>query len=172
MSSLSDPAPYECTSLPSSPLCSEPIASPTPTLAQYLSSNVTPPISVEPLSPPMSIEPLSPPYTSSSRDASLSPVRPVKRQSIRRKLPVTKRKERKKEQNKTAALRYRQKKKDECRSIEEKQEALEAVNSRLKTEVEGLEGEIEYLKQLWADISLTRQPRPFGHGAPPVSFTH
>ena len=178
MSSLGGPAPFISNGyapLPSSPLCSEPIASPTPTLAQYLSSHVTPSTSIKPLSPPTSIEPLSPPYTpSSSLDTPQSPIKPVtkRRQSTRRKLPAPKRKERKKEQNKTAALRYRQKKKGEGRLIEEKQEALEAVNRRLKTEVEGLEGEIEYLKQLWADVSQARQPRPFGHGAPAVSYTH
>ncbi|ESN98083.1 hypothetical protein HELRODRAFT_147362, partial [Helobdella robusta] len=61
-------------------------------------------------------------------------------------------KHRLKEQNKTAALKYRQKKRqeqnkflDECSEIEEK-------NRQLKVRAEELQKEINYLKSLFAEI--------------------
>lgn len=70
----------------------------------------------------------------------------------RRKLSKTAKKERKKEQNKQAALRYRQRKRGEVEVIDDKREQLEAINSGLKTQVNALTAEINYLTKLWKEI--------------------
>ncbi len=148
----------------------------TPILSQFLLS----PVPTVDMSPPTSISPSPPfiipmsPLTITLPDSSLplSPPSPVtttqqkptttntavgsKKRISRKKLPLSKKKERKKEQNKTAALRYRQKKKEECHTIEDKQERLEQKNRLLKQELNGLESEVNYLKQLWAEIGRHR----------------
>ena len=59
---------------------------------------------------------------------------------------------RKKEQNKTAALRYRQKKRNEHGSVLSVCDELESRNVELKTKVSEMEREINYLKGLIAEI--------------------
>lgn len=59
---------------------------------------------------------------------------------------------RKKEQNKTAALRYRQKKRNEHGSVLSVCDELESRNVELKTKVSDMEREINYLKGLIAEI--------------------
>ena len=67
------------------------------------------------------------------------------------KLPAD-RKERKKIQNKTAALKYRQKKKEETKKVFTEVEILEAKNKELKNKVESITQEINYLKDLMAEV--------------------
>lgn len=66
---------------------------------------------------------------------------------------------RKKVQNKSAALRYRQKKKSEQTILDEQFEALETRNKELKDKVSGMTQEINYLKTLMADVIKARQKR-------------
>jgi hypothetical protein len=61
-------------------------------------------------------------------------------------------KERKKEQNRTAALRYRQKKKGEQCTVEEECDQLKARNTELKDKVDSISREIKYLKNLMAEV--------------------
>ena len=70
----------------------------------------------------------------------------------RRKFSKVAKKERKKEQNKQAALRYRYRKREESGEVEEKKEQLEAINSSLKSQVTALSAEISYLKKLWLEV--------------------
>ena len=69
------------------------------------------------------------------------------------------RKERKKEQNKTAAIRYRQKKKDEADALFKLEQQLEEKNQRLHSQVDGMMAEIAYLKKLLQDIKKQQKQR-------------
>jgi len=64
------------------------------------------------------------------------------------------RKERKKAQNRTAAFRYREKKKTEQDSAEEELEALEDKNIRLNEKLNEMETEFKYLKKLMIEAGL------------------
>ena len=77
----------------------------------------------------------------------------------RRKLNKAARKERKKEQNKQAAVRYRHRKRGEAEIIEDKRDELEALNSDLKRQVKALSVEISYLKNLWIEVAAVREQR-------------
>jgi len=68
-------------------------------------------------------------------------------------LPPVEKKQRKKEQNKTAALRYRQKKRSEQGSVTTECEDLEKRNTELKTKVSDMMKEIAYLKGLIDEIN-------------------
>ena len=59
---------------------------------------------------------------------------------------------RKKQQNRDAALRYRQKKKEEGNTVFSECEILEERNRELKNQADGLAREIKYLKDLMADV--------------------
>ncbi|KAK0402824.1 hypothetical protein QR680_016558 [Steinernema hermaphroditum] len=61
---------------------------------------------------------------------------------------------RKKEQNRAAAMRYREKKRFERQSLYTDAEQLEKDNSSLKTKVRSLESEIEYLKTLMREVGM------------------
>ena len=61
-------------------------------------------------------------------------------------------KNRKKEQNKSAALKYRQKKREEQSKLEDRRDQLEEQNQKLQSDVVSLENEIMYLKQLWQEL--------------------
>lgn len=65
-------------------------------------------------------------------------------------------KQRKKAQNRTAATRYRIKKKDELRVMCEEADQLEKKNKDLKGKVDGLKSEIDYLKNLMLDVIKAR----------------
>ncbi|KAM3597670.1 uncharacterized protein V6R79_007834 [Siganus canaliculatus] len=70
---------------------------------------------------------------------------------------VTKaRKLKKMEQNKTAATRYRQKKKVEQLSLQEEHTILERKNMELKEKAESMAREIEYLKELMDEVRQAR----------------
>ncbi len=62
------------------------------------------------------------------------------------------RKERKKQQNRSAALRYRQKKKTEKGSVDGECEILQERNTELKDKVDSISREINYLKDLLAEV--------------------
>merc|ERR1711902_416201 len=67
--------------------------------------------------------------------------------------PIEK-KERKKAQNRTAAFRYREKKKSEQDMSDEELEALEDKNIRLKEKLSEMETEFKYLKKLMVEAGL------------------
>jgi len=67
-------------------------------------------------------------------------------------VPQVVKKQRKKDQNKTAALRYREKKRTEHGSVMTECEILESRNAELKTKVSDMTKEIDYLKGLIAEI--------------------
>lgn len=62
------------------------------------------------------------------------------------------RKVRKKEQNKNAATRYRQKKKQEIKEIQGEEQELVDYNEKLQNQVKDLQREIGYLKGLMKDL--------------------
>jgi hypothetical protein len=62
------------------------------------------------------------------------------------------RKERKKQQNRSAALKYRQKKKEEKGTVTGEVEQLEERNKELKDKVDSISREINYLKDLMAEV--------------------
>lgn len=114
-----------------------------------------------------------PPSPLSARGASGSTDRSRKRKSLpisssdkqscaptptpKRRMTKASKKERKREQNKTAALRYRQKKKGEKSDIETRRAELEEKNEELKAKVDSLSNEINYLKKLWSEVSANRK---------------
>ena len=65
-------------------------------------------------------------------------------------------KQRKKAQNRTAATRYRIKKKDELKAMSDEADELEKKNKDLKGKVDGLKSEIDYLKNLMLDVIKAR----------------
>lgn len=77
--------------------------------------------------------------------------------AVKRRLSKSAKKERKKEQNKTAALRYRQKKKEEKGGIELRRIELEEKNQDLKAQVNSLSNEINYLKKLWSEVCANKK---------------
>lgn len=77
--------------------------------------------------------------------------RAVKRRP-RAKADVSNRKERKRLQNKDAATRYRQKKKQEVGKVEEELEKLTATNVSLQSEAQRITNEISYLKGLMREL--------------------
>lgn len=84
----------------------------------------------------------------SDDDPSYQPSRPAPK----RRLPQSLKKEKKREQNKNAALRYRQRKKEEKSDIDIQRQNLEEKNAKLKSTVEALTSEINYLKKLWQEV--------------------
>lgn len=84
------------------------------------------------------------------------------RKPAKRRMSLAQKKERKKEQNKTAALRYRQRKREEKVGVDGQMAVLEAKNKKLKAEVESLETEVNYLKKLWAEVAQARSRKSMG----------
>lgn len=82
----------------------------------------------------------------SAYDSSKHRHKPYSRSSLEDK------KVRKKEQNKNAATRYRQKKKQEIKEIQGEERELADHNEKLKTQVKDLQREIGYLKGLMRDL--------------------
>lgn len=70
----------------------------------------------------------------------------------RRKVDRSSRKERKRLQNKDAATRYRQKKKQEFSIIEQELEELKVTNVSLQSEAQRVSNEISYLKGLMREL--------------------
>ena len=75
----------------------------------------------------------------------------------RKRVKPSVKKERKREQNKTAALRYRQKKKEEKVEFDTQQSQLEDRNEMLKDTLRGLEAEVNYLKHFWAEVQHAKK---------------
>jgi len=109
------------------------------------------PITSEPSSPVTS-EPSSP-GTSESESES---VRYAVRYAPYKKQKSPEQKQRKKSQNRTAATRYRVKKKDEFKLMSQEADQLETKNKELKGKVDGLKSEIDYLKNLMLDVIKAR----------------
>jgi len=87
--------------------------------------------------------------TSSSKHRRRQPAQPVPEHVIMEQLD---KKDRKKLQNKNAAIRYRMKKKEEALDIVGEEQQLEDVNTQLKTKVDDLQREIKYMKSLMEDV--------------------
>ena len=124
--------------------------SPLPHAPEY--QQTVPTTTILPFSPfsPLSPSPLSPSPSPSPCTESVSKTK----SSI--KLSSKDRKMRKKSQNRSAALRYRQKKKDELEELSSKERSLEKKNKELKNEVENLVNEIQYLKRLWSEVNIVK----------------
>jgi len=90
------------------------------------------------------VVPPSPPLS----PASSSP-KPITKKS---KLTVVERKLRKKDQNKTAAEKYRVKKKSERHILLDRHSILKNKNRELKLELENLTYRVQHIKQLFVDI--------------------
>lgn len=89
--------------------------------------------------------------------------RPNKKKYARSKPPQpptgpypTEKKERKKAQNRTAAFRYREKKKSEQEMIDDELELLTTKNGILKDKLTEMETEFRYLKKLMTEAGLGR----------------
>ena len=67
--------------------------------------------------------------------------------------------ERKKELNRVAATRYREKKRKEREVQEEEMAELEAKNLALRADIAAVKAEMDYLKKLAAEIEVARQRR-------------
>lgn len=73
-----------------------------------------------------------------------------------KKPKTTEQKLRKKSQNRTAATRYRVKKKDELSLMSDEADQMEEQNKQLRGKVDGLRTEIDYLKNLMLDVIKAR----------------
>ncbi|XP_006642310.2 uncharacterized protein atf5a isoform X1 [Lepisosteus oculatus] len=69
------------------------------------------------------------------------------------------RKQKKRDQNKTAAHRYRQRKRAELDSLEEELRGLEGRNRELRDKAESVEREIQYVKDLLIEVYKARSQR-------------
>jgi len=92
-------------------------------------------------------------------------VQEAKRKNITKRrhgrgLTTNERKQRKKVQNKTAAEKYRVKKKSEKQILSEKRQLLITSNKELKSETENLQYRIQQLKQLFFDILQVKDLQP------------
>ena len=117
-------------------------------------------------SPPATFTPCKPEQESSSPSAcsASDTVTPTsaKRKSSTTSANTTKRrrlteprKQRKREQNKAAALKYRSRKKEEKSSLDKQQTALEQENAELRDEVKCAEEEIAYLKSMLHEVCVS-----------------
>lgn len=69
------------------------------------------------------------------------------------------RKQKKRDQNKTAAHRYRQRKRAELDSLEAELQGLEGQNRALRDKAESVEREIQYVKDLLIEVYKARSQR-------------
>ncbi|KAM9296033.1 cyclic AMP-dependent transcription factor ATF-5 [Gastrophryne carolinensis] len=69
------------------------------------------------------------------------------------------RKQKKRDQNKTAALRYRQRKRAEYDALDEECQLLEVHNRELKEKSDSIEREIQYVKDLLIEVYKARSQR-------------
>uniref|UniRef100_A0A3B3H5X3 Cyclic AMP-dependent transcription factor ATF-4 n=1 Tax=Oryzias latipes TaxID=8090 RepID=A0A3B3H5X3_ORYLA len=112
-----------------------------------------------PPSPPTSPTPGSSrtkPYSKPKSASSSSPKAP-KVKSVSGAPKVVEKKLKKMEQNKTAATRYRQKKRVEHELLTEELEELEKKNHELKEKAESISREIQYLKDLMEEVRKHRR---------------
>ncbi|MBN3309510.1 uncharacterized protein atf5a [Amia ocellicauda] len=73
--------------------------------------------------------------------------------------PTGERKQKKRDQNKTAAHRYRQRKRAELDCLEEELRGLEGKNRELRDKAESVEREIQYVKDLLIEVYKARSQR-------------
>ncbi|KAG7484023.1 hypothetical protein MATL_G00044680 [Megalops atlanticus] len=73
--------------------------------------------------------------------------------------PHGERRQKKRDQNKTAAHRYRQRKRAELDSLEEQLHGLEGRNRELRDKAESVEREIQYVKDLLIEVYKARSQR-------------
>ncbi|XP_054850670.1 cyclic AMP-dependent transcription factor ATF-5 [Eublepharis macularius] len=73
--------------------------------------------------------------------------------------PKGDRRQKKRDQNKTAALRYRQRKRAEHEALGDECQALEARNRDLREKAESIEREIQYVKDLLIEVYKARSQR-------------
>lgn len=73
--------------------------------------------------------------------------------------PKSDRKQKKRDQNKTAALRYRQRKRAEYDALDEECQSLEVRNRDLKEKSDSIEREIQYVKDLLIEVYKARSQR-------------
>lgn len=127
-------------------------ASPPPPLPSQITT--IPASTVKPQSPPLFtlLPPASTPLTQSVVSYPSSGLSGPPRSGKSPSPLVTEKRQRKKEQNKTAALRYRHKKRDEHGSVMSEFDELERRNVELKTRVTEMTKEVDYLKGLIAEI--------------------
>lgn len=85
--------------------------------------------------------------------------RAAKATGHRKRVSIGTKKERKREQNKTAALRYRQKKKGEKVDFDQQQRELEEKNLALRSTLSSMEAEISYLTRLWSEVEHAKRLR-------------
>lgn len=97
------------------------------------------------------------PYT--VRSATHSPSAPAATSSRK---PKVDRRERKKEQNRTAALRYRDKKRSEQDILQQEADELMDANNALREEKDSIAREIKYLKNLMAEVQKARSKAKAG----------
>ncbi|XP_004597017.2 cyclic AMP-dependent transcription factor ATF-5 [Ochotona princeps] len=108
-----------------------------------------PPPSQQPPPPPPSLPPPPPPPSLPSRLA------PYPNPAATR----GDRKQKKRDQNKSAALRYRQRKRAEGEALEGECQGLEARNRELRERAESVEREIQYVKDLLIEVYKARSQR-------------
>jgi len=105
---------------------------------------------------------LNTPPKSSHKSSSVGPVKQIRRKKPAQPVPEhvimgqSNKKDRKKLQNKNAAIRYRNKKKEEAMSIVGEEKDLEEKNETLKTKVGDLQREISYMKNLLDEICTAK----------------
>merc|ERR1712210_193707 len=108
-------------------------------------------------SPCSSVSPSSPLRTISTES------RTLKKKYQRKKLPTppvgpypVEKRERKKAQNRTAAFRYREKKKGEQNTVEDELELLSSKNVQLRAKLTEMETEAKFLKKMMTEAGLGR----------------
>lgn len=74
-------------------------------------------------------------------------------------VPTGERKQKKRDQNKTAAHRYRVRKRAELDCLEEELHGLEGQNRELRDKAESVEREIQYVKDLLIEVYKARSQR-------------
>jgi len=99
--------------------------------------------------------PLSPPFSSASLSPSISRKKSTKKKSLS---TIIERKLRKKDQNKTAAEKYRFKKRTERVELITRHTDLKKQNQELKYKFENLTFKLEQLKQLFVDVLQIQIP--------------
>uniref|UniRef100_A0A2R9AQA5 Activating transcription factor 5 n=1 Tax=Pan paniscus TaxID=9597 RepID=A0A2R9AQA5_PANPA len=142
------PAPSLPLSLPSFDLPQPPVLDTLDLLAIYCRNEAgQEEVGMPPLPPPQQPPPPSPPQPSR-----LAPYpHPATTRGDR--------KQKKRDQNKSAALRYRQRKRAEGEALEGECQGLEARNRELRERAESVEREIQYVKDLLIEVYKARSQR-------------
>ncbi|XP_078611185.1 uncharacterized protein LOC144881773 [Branchiostoma floridae x Branchiostoma japonicum] len=170
-------ADFLTTSVASSTVSTPPVSAPSsPTQQSFASTELLAKLLVEPISeptPPSSPEsyqstPASSPTSRKRHASSVSDVSSVGQPEAKKpRSPRTKsaartsacprqKKEKKRDQNKNAATRYREKKRSEQQTLLSQHEGLEKRNAELKEKVDQMTREIKYLKDLMSEVYVLK----------------